>query len=1037
MFEIRNKNYTLEKHLEEICKIDSEYKVLESIWLLNKNNISKGLNMVSSYFPNYSLHDSSHSMKIVENIQNYLGEERIKNLGATDTFLVLMSCLTHDIGMILSYKLMDQEWSKDNFEKQLDWFVEHGDKQIAAAATKIKNRNNSGTNTSNNYQWALEIKNAVIILTAEIFRGKHAKLSSDYLNHKEGFWELANNFYSEQLPSRFMELLSDVAFLHGEPFDEIFRLLHFQANGLKGDYIHPRFIACLIRLGDLLDFDSNRFNEFSVSSIQELPETSKLHKQKHAAVKHMLVSPYAIEADLDCDNEDIYRVSRAWFDMLEDEVNKQGREWTHIAPKDLTGLPPVISKNSIKISFKGENVKPELLNLKFTISPTKMFGILQGGAIYKEPGFAFIREIVQNALDASKLQLWADICDGIYDYDLSEKKLSEIGYPDDIPLQIYSQYPISLTIQWSDDKKESITITCEDKGSGISESTILRMTNYVGESHRMDRKYDLALKEMPFWLKPTAAFGIGLQSVFFVNKTFIVDTKATGEDSHQIIFRSAADNNYCSVIKGTLTKRGTKVKVKINKDNFSELFGNSFNIDILNNIDSFSENGDDKFLAKIDNYVYQNFRMLDHFDFNYRTVKSQRSFSVKKTDDTDHIEYQKCDKYKIGYYLKNDFLIFKIVECNFGSTINVHFPFSLVDRPFLKHDLLLRGVKISDARIDYYYNTYMTMEWNLYNESSECIVDLSRDKLLPKGYKYLSKILLKDLLPNMITKMVDLLERESTKNNKLLYQYFYAVLTAKMFDKNTNIKFNTLKKLDLLINSASDLSMNIVNSYDFLSSETLYIVSVSDDFANQNITRDTIANKITTSINHEDHSVIIWQESVYENYLEFTYYCDEIIYMQHYNIKKLTRIKDMTENKFVKSDDISCYLSLCKNKFLSWGSRSTIYPFEQYKKIIVKNKYINGFEDFPKYTNCCIYIPFNSEQQYCEICDEVIGKNNEDLSNFIYKKIHDIITQPLMETIINDSPLETKPTEDEIYITYTQLIVDMIKAIEKKNDKLQ
>jgi len=923
----------------------------------------------------------------------------------------------------------------------LDWFVEHGDKQIAAAATKIKNRNNSGTNTSNNYQWALEIKNAVIILTAEIFRGKHAKLSSDYLNHKEGFWELANNFYSEQLPSRFMELLSDVAFLHGESFDEIFRLLHFQANGLKGDYIHPRFIACLIRLGDLLDFDSNRFNEFSVSSIQELPETSKLHKQKHAAVKHMLVSPYAIEADLDCDNEDVYRISRAWFDMLEEEVNKQGREWTHIAPKDLTGLPPIISKNSIKISFKGENVKPELLNLKFTIAPTKMFRILEGGAIYKEPGFAFLREIVQNALDASKQQLWTDICDGIYDFNLNEKKLSEINYPDDIPLEIYSQYPISLTIQWSDNKKESITVTCEDKGTGISESTILRMTNYVGESRKMDKNYDITLEKMPFWLKPTAAFGIGLQSVFFVNKTFVVDTKATGEDSHQIIFRSAANNNYCSVIKGTLRKRGTKVKVEINKDNFSELFGNSFSINILNNVDSFSENGDDKYLAKIDDYVHRNFSMLDYFNFNYQTVNEQRSFNVKKAYDTDHIEYQKCDNYKIGYYLNNNFLIFKIVERRFGSTINVRFQFNMVDIPFQKHDLLLRGLKISDANIDYYYNTYMAMEWDLYNESSECIVDLSRDKLLPKGYKHLGKILLKDLLPNIITKMVELLERESSYNNQLLTQYFYAVLTARMFDTNVKIKIDTLKELELCISDVSDLQMKIVNCYDFLNSEILYIVSVSDDFAkkegSQYRARKKIAKEMTNNINKEYNSVVIWQESAFESYFRFTYYCDEIIYNQNYNITKLTRIKDRTENKFIKSYNTSYYLSLCKNNFMSWGSRSTIYPFEQYKQIIVKNKYIDGFEHFPQYTNCCIYIPFNSEQQYREICDEVIGKNDKDVSNFIYKKIHGIITQPLMETIINDSPLETKPTEDEIYSTYTQLIVDIIKAIEKKNDKLQ
>lgn len=126
-----NKNCTLEKHLEEICRDDERYKILHSIWTLNKENISKGLNMIFSYFPQYSSHDSSHSIKIVDNIECFLGEERIKNLGATDTFLILMACLTHDIGMILSYKLMEEEWSKENFVTQLDWFIEHGDKQLS------------------------------------------------------------------------------------------------------------------------------------------------------------------------------------------------------------------------------------------------------------------------------------------------------------------------------------------------------------------------------------------------------------------------------------------------------------------------------------------------------------------------------------------------------------------------------------------------------------------------------------------------------------------------------------------------------------------------------------------------------------------------------------------------------------------------------------------------------------------------------------------------------------------------------------------
>lgn len=47
--------------------------------------------------------------------------------------------------------------------------------------------------------------------------------------------------------------------------------------------------------------------------------------------------------------------------------------------------------------------------LKFEISQDKAFQMIEGSNIYKDR-FVFIREVIQNAMDASKLQLWKDLC---------------------------------------------------------------------------------------------------------------------------------------------------------------------------------------------------------------------------------------------------------------------------------------------------------------------------------------------------------------------------------------------------------------------------------------------------------------------------------------------------------------------------------------------------------------------------------------------------------------------------------------------------
>ena len=281
------KNYTLEKHLKSLSEMDRDYELLYSIWGLNKQNLAQGLNLVSNAYPHYSKHDISHSMTIINNIQCLLGEERIKRLGATDTFLILMACLTHDIGMILTYKIIEEEWKNDSFKEILTKMADNNDSIIAESAKLLLDKSNTNDSKQDNFKWALEIKNAVTILTAEIFRNKHAKQSADNILSNDEFKKLADNYYSEQLPNRFIELLASIALLHGENFNDVIIRLYQKANGYKGDYIHPRFIACMIRIGDLLDFDNNRFDAFSIASIKQMPETSILHQQKHAAVRHL------------------------------------------------------------------------------------------------------------------------------------------------------------------------------------------------------------------------------------------------------------------------------------------------------------------------------------------------------------------------------------------------------------------------------------------------------------------------------------------------------------------------------------------------------------------------------------------------------------------------------------------------------------------------------------------------------------------------------------------------------------------------------
>ena len=67
--------------------------------------------------------------------------------------------------------------------------------------------------------------------------------------------------------------------------------LDYETNGFNSDYAHPRFVAMMLRLGDLLDIDNGRFNKGALAAAGGLPETSKPHLEKHEATIHLLVTP--------------------------------------------------------------------------------------------------------------------------------------------------------------------------------------------------------------------------------------------------------------------------------------------------------------------------------------------------------------------------------------------------------------------------------------------------------------------------------------------------------------------------------------------------------------------------------------------------------------------------------------------------------------------------------------------------------------------------------------------------------------------------
>lgn len=504
----------LQKHFEEVSGKQANLKRLHSQWQFDKELIPKALQTIGGLFPHYSRHDQSHSDQILVNIERLLGDERIKLLSATDTWLLLEAAYWHDIGMVVPHKAIEEAFQDPEFESyrrqvanspghELQKFAQHFCVNVADAFL--------GADTP------LDAMGKFRVFMAEWFRQKHHTRSESAINNP--WQELGlSSPRTELIPKRLFRLLGQVCGLHGRSFDEVLKQLPFKEAGMANDDCHPRFIACLLRLGDLLDIDDNRF----CPVMQQIagdgrPALSKAHEDKHTSIRHFRLDPERIEITAVCATVDGYVEQWRWLDGLRTEVQKQMSRWQDIAPERSLGLLPTIGEIKVEMAGRKLITQPGA-RTEFRLNSERALKLLQGENLYKRTDT--IRELLQNAVDATLLRLWQ-----------ATRKEFDSGaiQPGDFSNTCFQKYPIQAELIRSTEPASSAdkikwTLTITDQGVGMTLEDLGFLMNVAGSGG--NTKKQTIIQSMPEWLQPSGNFGIGLQSVFMWTEEVHMTTKS-------------------------------------------------------------------------------------------------------------------------------------------------------------------------------------------------------------------------------------------------------------------------------------------------------------------------------------------------------------------------------------------------------------------------------------------------------------------------------------------------------------------------------
>lgn len=1054
----------LEDHLKSIA---GEKSQLFIAWSCAKTDIPQILSQIPFGFPTFSRHDESHSEKIIEIIEQLLGNEGINVLSPTDTFMLLMAAYSHDIGMYLSYSRLIEEFLLPENQTELNKLTKHRDKVVAEAAQLIKYNWTNINEDRNVWIHALEISNAIRILTAQIMRKKHAERSYDYILNDEN---ISKKLHLDEY-SMLKKSLAKIAHLHGTDFQNIFMELDQEDNGVMGafDKWHPRFVACMIRQGDLLDISDNRFNLYTIHQIKELPDISSTHKQKHECIEKLNICKEIITATFNCPNDAVYREVAKWCEMLCEELKEQRLHWNDIVPEELSRIsffPPYTKKGNdgIKILFQRKSdINPALMNLQFNISSQKTFEMLKGGSIYENPGLVFFREIVQNALDATKLQIWNDLDAPLF-YNLPHlkqpiKHRKDIHFSDDIPKEIFDNYPINLKVDY-DKIKQIVSVTCEDCGSGISEESLIRMTSQVGTSRRADKDYVKTVAEMPYFLQPTATFGLGLQTIFYVADEFTVETRCPGneEKTRRIVFRTSSNGSYCSIVDEGFefirndkeVRHGTTVKINIDKDHLGTLF----ELDELQTKEVLDNPETIVYLIpdKIDKYVQETFQRIENIPFLYNspfnsfeTKQSQEQNELLKSDEKYKLltsEYQLLKEegdirlyWKLGceFFLperKN--ISFLLKEKNLGICMEVNFlghDFEAMeyDMPgvLTPSDIRLQCIPVAPNVNPYdnlfgWWHYFAHINLNLFCRDASNLVSISRNSLLPKGRNWCIKTV-ESLLPILIRLThehalrvyQDTLDKDDKEN--LLKQYFYlCLLNWQLHQPIKEVKHLPLNQYIsdkwLFLNN----KMEIVPFGKVFESEKIVIVDSQNSGQDIDDLRELI-NKSFKKFNTKD--VITNNKRLYLN----SYICSEV-----FHISSIVSSKNNDDNN---DDDVKCYrltkrtpdIIKCDDitKINLYKSNNCIHGYDKYKRIVVNNNApLLGFNT-PFHGNCWIYpIKYDIRSYLMSRAESETNLHKPGCMEYL---VPDHIVNIIQKyNILGDKNL----TKENIYDTYIQLILD-------------
>lgn len=508
----------------------------------------------------FTLHDAEHSFRVAEWMAKIVPKDVLGKLSVYELALLLLSAYLHDIGMTPEQARVQRHW-----------------RHLVFGPVPAEEGGLSQEEAAEFQRWLDDERGGLVPPLAQDGRPgeedlrQAAELITYYARHKHNDWSgewIRRNAtgafgsyegWVEDLVRLCQSHHEGYADLLKEPFDP-------RPAGRHGEVVHLRYLACVLRVADILDVDPERTPPVLFQHRDIAPESVIYWYKDHDFWVRPDDSTLVVHArPRSAVVEKAVRDTAEWIRLELETCARLDREkpFSHSSLRASEPLPHKWTfPDSIQLQVRPRNDDYVFIDGAFRPNTAKLLELLSGTQLYKEP-LAAVRELLQNAFDAVKEQIALERLEG----DPKDEKRTDA---------ITALQSVELCFE---EREGRFWLLCTDSGVGMTRPIIEKYLLVSGSSRRHDiLELERRCEAAGFHLGRTGQFGIGVLSYFMLADHVEIRTRRSAErgdaETHGWQFQTEGVGSFGELRRISQGKHGTTVglrlrrEVVINRDEF-------------------------------------------------------------------------------------------------------------------------------------------------------------------------------------------------------------------------------------------------------------------------------------------------------------------------------------------------------------------------------------------------------------------------------------------------------------------------------------